>query len=156
MEIPTIFLVGTSILDRVADPLIEMTKKLDVKVVKCCRGGNFLENWRKIKLPVSNSSKDVLILHFLGNNMFEHKGVVKDEKGAFHLNLPSFLSDSKINSLINQTVQIVKAIRTNFMGIIKLVGPFPRILKPCCPDPRHALPYSPPFHNPISYILAFN
>ena len=39
MEIPTIFLVGTSILDRVADPLIEMTKKLDVNVVKCFRGG---------------------------------------------------------------------------------------------------------------------
>lgn len=152
---PTIFLFGTSILGRVSEPLTEITHNLGVNVVSSCKGGDFTVNWKGMKIPISSNKNDICVLHFMANNMFKHKGV-HIVNNTFHLNLPTFLIDSDIDSLISETTIIIEKIKLNFMGKIKLICPFPRFLKPCCNDPRHALPPSPPFQDSISYTLALN
>jgi hypothetical protein len=155
LEVPTIFLVGTSILKEIAAPLHEMTRGLGVDVVSSCIGGNIFNNLNKHTLPVSTNSKDCLILHFLGNNIFKHKGFFHSNN-KWHMSKPNYLNDNEVDSLISKTVGLLAKISQNFKGKIKLVGPFPRFTDPCCANPLHSLPASGIFQDTLQYTLALN
>jgi hypothetical protein len=150
--VSTIFLMGTSILSQVADPLRKATQNAGINVVNSCKGGDFLVNFKNMDIPTSNNENDTLILHFLGNNILNKKKFDL-KNGIFHLELPGFLNDKDVESLISKVVTIISKIRLHFKGKIKLIGAFPRHLTPCCSLPSHSLKPSCLFPSPMHYFL---
>ena len=69
---------------------------------------------------------------------------------------PNFLNDIEINFLISRVEKLLKDAKRDFEGKIFLLGPFPRFLVPCCPDPTHSFPSSEIFPNNLSYCNLFN
>ena len=60
--------------------------------------------------------------------------------GNWHLLHPEILDDEDVNGLINKTSTLVHKIQETFKGKIKILGPFPRHLEPCCNDTKHKIP----------------
>ena len=69
---------------------------------------------------------------------------------------PNFLNDKDINLLISKLAKLLIDVKLDFGGKIFLLGPFPRFLIPCCPDPTHSFPPSDIFPNPLSYCNMLN
>ena len=150
--ISTIFLMGTSILGQVEDPLRKATQNAGINVVNSCKGGDFLVNFKNMDIPTRNNENDTLILHFLGNNIFNKKKFDL-KNGIFHLELPGFFNDKDVESLISKVVTIISKIRLHFKEKIKLIGAFPCHLTPCCTLPSHSLKPSCLFSSPMHYFL---
>ena len=53
---------------------------------------DFLVNFKNMDIPTSQNENDTLILHLLGNNIFNKKKF-EFKNGIFHLELPGFLND---------------------------------------------------------------
>ena len=151
----TLFLYGSSILKAAADPLSLQASNFGIKVVNKCMGGDFFMNVAPKGYPESNKPNDTLILHFLGNNMFaKNSHFLKDQR--FHMVNPDFLDDEKINTLISKVSRVLRDIKAVFKGKIFILGPFPRFLTPCCPDPSHSFPKSDIFPNSLTYCTLLN
>jgi len=144
--------MGTSILSQVAEPLVKATQNSGINVINCTKGGDFLVNFKKMDIPKSNNENDTMILHFLGNNIFNKKkfNFLND---SFHLESPSYLNDQNLDSLISSTLDIISKIKVHFKGKIKLIAAFPRHLTTCCSIPSHSLKPSLLFPSPMHYIL---
>ena len=151
----TLFLYGTSILRAVVDPVSTTASNYGVNVIAKCIGGDFFKNVLPFGLPESSKPKDVLVLHFLGNNMFYKKSHFLNDKN-YHMLHPNYLDDEGVNGLIDKLSNIIKDTETSFKGKIFILGPFPRFLTPCCPDPKHALPCSDVFKSPLAYCKLLN
>ena len=65
--------MGTFIFGQVAEPLRKATQYSDNNVVNCCKGADFLVNFKDMDIPTSQNEKNTLILHFLGNKIFNKK-----------------------------------------------------------------------------------
>ena len=151
----TIFLCGASILRAVADPLSSITSQYGVNVINKCIGGDFFKKGVPTGFPTSEKPEDAIIFHFLGNNMFSMKTHFL-QNNRFHMQNPNFLNDKDINLLISKLAKLLTDVKLDFGGKIFLLGPFPRFLIPCCPDPTHSFPPSDIFPNPLSYCNMLN
>ena len=69
---------------------------------------------------------------------------------------PQFLNDREINELLVGIENLYTKLRVGFKGKIKLFGPLPRFLSPCCTSPSHCIPISFPFTSTTDYILHLN
>ena len=151
----TIFLCAASILRAVADPLSSITSQYGVNVINKCIGGDFFKKGVPTGFPTSEKPEDAIIFHFIGNNMFSMKTHFL-QNNRFHMQNPNFLNDKDINLLISKLAKLLTDVKLDFGGKIFLLGPFPRFLIPCCPDPTHSFPPSDIFPNPLSYCNMLN
>ena len=87
--------------------------------------------------------------------MFYKKSHFLNDKN-YHMLHPNYLDDEGVNGLIDKLSNIIKDTETSFKGKIFILGPFPRFLTPCCPDPKHALPCSDVFKSPLAYCKLLN
>ena len=149
---PQLFLMGSSILRGCVGAITDSAKNSGFKVVNLCKGGDFL---KLISLPKSENKEDTIVLLFLGNNIFSKSNFFK-AKGVWHMVNPQFLNDREINELLVGIENLYTKLRVGFKGKIKLFGPLPRFLSPCCTSPSHCIPISFPFTSTTDYILHLN
>ena len=120
------------------------------------RGGDFFSRGLPECYPQSDDTQDTLILHFFGNSAFKH-GKFYLAMGNWHLLHPEILDDEDVNGLFNKTSTLVHKIQETFKGKIKILGPFPRHLEPCCNDPKHKLPMGNiPIQSTLDYFFKLN
>ena len=150
-----LFVMGTSMVSEMKCSLERATRDLGFNVIISGKGGDFFKNLEYFNFPQSNDPLDTLILSFLGNNSFKNLGHTF-KNGTWHLEQPGFLNDKDINGLIDKIVSLIAKIRTKFQGRIKLLGPLPRSVKPCCHLPNHLLKPSLLFPSPVIYFLYLN
>ena len=148
-------LLGTSILKNCVEKIKDSATNSGFDVIDLCKGGDFFNNIKGIKLPISSNSNDTLVLLFLGNHIFSKSNHFKKD-GVYHLENPKFLTDKQINSLIAETCNLISDIQLGFKGKIKLFGPLPRFSRNCCSTPHHLITPSFPFDTTGEYILYLN
>jgi len=148
-------LLGTSILKNCVDKIKDSATNSGFDVIDLCKGGDFFNYIKGIKLPLSSNSNDTLVLLFLGNHIFSKSNHFKKD-GVYHMENPKFLTDKQINNLIADTYNLISEIKLGFMGKIKLFGPLPRFSSNCCSTPHHLITPSFPFDNTREYILYLN
>ena len=133
-----LFLLGAYILRDVDVALSPLVARFGIDTINLCKGGKVMDKLDFLDLPRSEKPKDVLILHLFGNYVFECYYVAL-ENGNYHMTCPQFLSDFDIDHLIRKTHAFISKILENFKGIVKLVGPFPRYISPCCAISHHQI-----------------
>ena len=148
----TLFLLGASILRGVEVALAPLVARFGIDTINLCKGGRVMDKFSNSELPSSQKPKDILILHLFGNYIFECIDFSL-ECGRYHLTCPQFLSDDEINLLINKAHIFISKVLANFNGIVKLVGPFPRHIDPCCAISIHQI--DTPLYNlsNMQYVL---
>ena len=150
---PTVFLMGNSIAREVCKPLRELGKdKFNVEYLKRQQSP-----WDgpQLIVPKARGEGDVLVLMFLGNEMF-----IKSEhyfsKGRYHLTEPRYHSDATAAKLVDNICLTLGKVHEVFKGRVKVVGPLPRHLKRCCKSPAHTLEKSPIFKSTLHYAEIWN
>ena len=144
----SIFLVGSSILDKAAVKLIEMAEPVGVEVVNMSQVGSYKTKFlgQGIDLsvllsPISQgTAEDVLIFHLMGNEMLLKKSFFTN-RNKTHLSNPKILPDESAKQIIKDMESFVHFARSTmgFPGKIIVVGPQPRHLEACCGQVKHKI-----------------
>ena len=106
-------------------------------------------------LPTRNHDDDVIVLSFLGNQMFKKESHRKLH-GTFHYIAPKLLDDQGVNDLVAKIGSIVQKIRKVFDGRVVLIGPIPRLLENCCTNKAHHFSDNPLFNTTLQYAFLLN
>ena len=151
--LPTVFLIGNSIAKRVAGPLRNLAKgKVNVELTY--RKESPWEGPRLI-VPKAKGEKDVLLLMFLGNEIFLKKEHFFSN-GRCHLEAPAYHNDGTAAALVDNLCRTLTTVQSTYKGAIKILGPLPRHLTKCCKNPSHALAKSAVFLSTLHYIELWN
>ena len=127
---------------------------MGVSVVSFCQGVghralfNLFEPQHE-ELLQSCSKNDTMILHFFGNSMIKSESHYPETlppleptlppRRIRHVVHPKILSDSEMETLLNDTREILEWATKNFPGKILLCGPMPRYITPCCAENAHII-----------------
>ena len=144
----SIFLIGSSILDRAAGKLIELAEPVGVEVVNMSQVGSYKVKFLGTGIDLSlllaplaqGSAEDVCIIHLMGNEMLMKKSVFPN-RTTTHLSNPKILPDQAAKDLIKDMEKFVHFARSTmgFPGKIIVVGPQPRHLVGCCGQVKHKI-----------------
>ena len=144
----TIFLVGSSILDRTAEKLIEIAEPAGVEVINLSRVGSyktkFLGTGNDLSVILSplqqGTAEDMVVYHLLGNEMLLKKTHYCN-RNTTHLSNPRILPDTDADLLVKEMESFAHFTRSvmGFPGKILIVGPQPRHIEECCGQKKHAI-----------------
>ena len=148
VEGKSIFLIGSSILDRAAAKLIELAEPVGVEVVNMSQVGSYKTKFLGAGIDLSvllsplsqGSAEDVCIIHLMGNEMLLKKSVFPN-RTTTHLSNPKILTEEAAAVLIKDMESFIHFSRSTmgFPGKIIVVGPQPRHLNTCCGQVKHAI-----------------
>ena len=143
----SIYLVGSSILDDCAEPLINCASMAGVEVINLSERGSYRKHFiaenvdlaAKILPLEGGGASDLAVLSIIGNEMVRKKTAFCN-RDKWHVSLPELLTNDDIKQLVKDVEKMVETMRgVGFGGKILVLGPLPRHLEKCCKQTQHQL-----------------
>ena len=135
-----IFVLGASNMVAVSEILITRAIPMGVTIVPMAKKGDFmthfLHNTNFQAILSSGKEEDLLFINCLGNELLAKDAFYSDKSGFHHLH-PNLLNDQEFVNLAYDFNNILKLINDLFVGRVVVMGPMPRSLEDCCPQPSH-------------------
>ena len=143
----TIYLVGSSILDDVADSLMNTASMAGVELINLAQRGSHRKHYicEGVDLPAvlqpleGGGSDDLAVVSIFGNEMVK-KRTAFCNRDMWHVSKPEMLNSAEMDELVKEAERITDTIRqVGFGGKILVLGPTPRHLVSCCKQDQHVL-----------------
>ena len=134
-----VYLLGTSILRATLPYISNSAQDKGVEVIADFSKGDFLRYIKEVNSGhfLQASSKDILILSFLGNYLLNKDDVLNTD--CCHLVNPTIPNDFSMSSLVIEVGRLMRTLSEAFPGRIYLLGPLERHLERCCSMPEHRI-----------------